>query len=197
MFFYAIGILSLLVVMVHLILALFGFGGDGGDIGFDPEIGDIDHGGGVGFLSSQTIAAFLTAFGWVGVVCIKRDFGIPVSVAVAMVAGFISMYVMYAMLRSLMRLQHRGNLEYSSAVGEEAVVYVTIPGSDRDGGQIEVTIQGRSRTAGARSAAPGKIKPGQRVRITGMLGATTFAVEEIKSEANPGPAASPATENLS
>jgi len=182
MFFYAIGIISLVVVMIHLLLALFGFGADGMDGGFDPNIGDVDHGGGVGFLSSQTIAAFMTAFGWVGVVCIKRDLDIVMAVILAMVGGFISMYVMYAMLRSLMRLQGKGNLDYNNAVGEEAVVYVTIPGSDRDGGQIQVNIQGRLTTATARSIAPGELKPGQRVRVTGLLGATSFVVEGIKSE---------------
>lgn len=191
MFFYAIGILSLLVVMVHLVLALFGFGADGADGAFDPSIGDVDHGGGVGFFSSQTIAAFLTAFGWVGVVGIKRGLDVVYAVVLAMACGFISMYVMYAMLRSLMRLQAKGNLDYRNAIGQEAVVYVTIPGSDQDGGQIEVTIQGRMRTAAARSVAPGVLKNGQRVRVVGMLGPTSFVVEEIKSVAAEAPSTQP------
>ena len=103
------------------------------------------------------------------------------------------MMAMYYILRSMLRLQSKGNLDYNNAVGSEAVVYVTIPGSDKDGGQIEVTIQDRMRTAPARSVAPGELKPGQRVRVTGMLGATSFVVEEIKPEA----AAAPATETES
>ena len=103
------------------------------------------------------------------------------------------MMAMYYILRSMLRLQSKGNLDYNNAVGSEAVVYVTIPGSDKDGGQIEVTIQDRMRTAPARSVAPGELKPGQRVRVTGMLGATSFVVEEIKPEA----AASSATETKS
>lgn len=189
MFFYAIGIISLVVVIIQLLLTLLGFGVEGADGGFDPEIGDVDHGGGIGFFSSQTIAAFMTAFGWVGVVLIKRDVDITLSVVLALVAGFISMLVMYYMLRSMMRLQSKGNLVYDSAVGSEAVVYVTIPGSDQDGGQIEVTIQGRMRTAAARSVGPGVLKPGQRVRVVGMLGETSFVVEEIKSQSTPSPAA--------
>ncbi len=183
MVYYAIGAISLVVVVIHLLLTLLGFGGDGGDGGFDPEIGDVDHGGGIGFLSSQTIAAFFTAFGWVGVAASKRDLDSIWVAVIAMAAGFISMMAMYYMLRSLLRLQSKGNLDYNNAIGSEAVVYVAIPGSDKDGGQIEVTIQGRMRTAAARSIAPGELKAGQRVRVTGMLGPTSFIVEDANKAA--------------
>ena len=72
MVYYAIGVISLMVVIFQLLLSTLGFGVDGADAGFDPEIGDFDHGGGIGFLSSQTIAAFFTAFGWVGVAASKQ-----------------------------------------------------------------------------------------------------------------------------
>ena len=183
MVYYAIGIIALVMVTIHLLLALVGFGGDGADAGFDPEIGDVDHGGGIGFLSSQTIAAFFTAFGWVGVAASKQGLNSLFVVALAMTGGVISMLAMYYILRSMLRLQSKGNLNYENAVGQEAVVYVTIPGSDKDGGQIEITIQGRMRTAPARSIAPGELKSGQRVRVTGMLGPTSYIVEDINAAA--------------
>lgn len=191
MFYYVIGIISLTVVVIQLLLTLFGFGGDGGDAGFDPEIGDVDHSGGIGFFSSQTIAAFLTAFGWVGVAASKEGLSSYFVAILAMAAGFVSMAAMYFMLRSLLRLQSKGNLDYKNAVGSEAVVYVTIPGSDQDGGQIEVTIQGRMRTAAARSVAPGALKTGQRVRVTGMLGPTSFIVEGNSAAAEPASTETP------
>ena len=168
MVYYAIGIISLVMVVIHLLLALVGFGGDGMDGGFDPEVGDVDHGGGIGFLSSQTISAFFTAFGWVGVAASKQDWNSGFVAVLALTGGAISMFAMYYILRSMLRLQSKGNLDYKNAVGQEAVVYVTIPGSDKDGGQIEVNIQGRLVTAPARSIAPGELKPGQRVRVTAI-----------------------------
>ena len=33
----------------------------------------------------------------------------------------------------------------------------------------------------ARSVAPGELKPGQRVRVTGMLGPTSFIVEDANA----------------
>lgn len=175
--FYGIGILALAVVAVQMLMTLIGFDHDGG---FDLELGDIDHGSGIGLFSSQTLGAFFLAFGWVGVAALKNGFSIIMSSAIAMGFGFASMVAMLVLLRGLLRMQSKGNLNYSSVIGQEGTVYVTIPGGDEDGGgQIEINIQGRFRTASARKIAPGALKPGQRVRVTGVNGPASFIVEEV------------------
>jgi membrane protein implicated in regulation of membrane protease activity len=79
----------------------------------------------------------------------------------------------------MLKLQAKGNLDYSSAIGQEGTVYVTIPGGDEDGGgQIQINIQGRYTTASARKVSPGSLKPGQRVKVTGVNGPAFFVVEE-------------------
>ncbi len=181
MFFYGIGIVSLMVVVIQLFMTLLGMGGDAADGSFDVDVGDMDHGTGIGLFSTQTIAAFFVAFGWVGVAAIKGGLSVLWVAFVAFGSGVLSMYCMYHMLRGLLRLQSKGNLEYSSAIGAEGTVYVTIPGSDEDGGQIQVNIQGRLTTAAARKVSPGVVKPGQRVKVVGVNGPTDFVVEEIKT----------------
>lgn len=181
MFFYGIGIVSLMIVVIQLFMTLLGLGGDAADGSFDVELGDVDHGSGIGLFSTQTIAAFFVAFGWVGVAAIKSGMEVIWVAAIAFGSGVLSMFCMYHMLRGLLRLQSKGNLEYSSAIGAEGTVYVTIPGSDEEGGQIQVTIQGRLTTASARKLSPGAVKPGQRVKVVGVNGPTDFVVEEIKS----------------
>lgn len=179
--FYGIGIISLLVVIIQLLLTLVGFDADHGDVGFDVEVGDVDHGSGIGLFSTQTIAAFFMAFGWVGVAARKSGVEMLWVGGIAFASGVISMFLMYKMLRGMMRLQSKGNLDYRNAIGEEGSVYVTIPGSDQDGGQIQVNVQGRLTTAAARKITPGALKPGQRVRIVAVNGPTSFVVEEIQS----------------
>lgn len=174
--FYGIGIFALLVVLVQMLMTLIGFDGDGG---FDMELGDIDHGSGIGLFSSQTLGAFFLAFGWVGVAALKNGASILLSTAIATGCGFASMVAMLVLVRTLLKMQSKGNLDYSSVIGEEGTVYATIPGSDEDGGgQIQINIQGRFRTASARKLSPGALKPGQRVRVTGVNGPASFIVEE-------------------
>ncbi|MGZ0656583.1 NfeD family protein [Coraliomargarita sp. W4R53] len=178
--FYGIGILALAVVAVQMLLTLIGFDHDGGfDAGVgDMDLGDMDHGSGVGLFSSQTLGAFFLAFGWVGVAALKNGASVFLSSAIAIVCGLASMLAMLVLLRSMLKLQAKGNLDYSSVIGQEGTVYVTIPGGDADGGgQIQINIQGRFTTASARKESPGELKPGQRVKVTGVNGPASFVVE--------------------
>lgn len=178
--FYSIGIISLLVVVIQLLMTLLGIDADTVDAGFDVELGDVDYGTGIGLFSTQTIAAFFTAFGWIGVAAIKSGLSSFSAGLIAFTAGVIAMFVMFYMLRGLLSLQSKGNLEYASAVGQEATVYVTIPGDDTDGGgQIQVNIQGRLTTASARKASSGSLAPGTRVRIVALNGPTSFMIEPL------------------
>ncbi|MGB0745201.1 MAG: hypothetical protein ACPGSB_11815 [Opitutales bacterium] len=174
-FFYGIGILSLLVVVVQMLMTLIGFDGDG----LDVDVGDFDHGSGIGLFSSQTLGAFFLAFGWVGAAAL--NFGAPIILATLIASGFglASMGAMLVLLRSMLRMQAKGNLDYSSAIGQEGIVYATIPGGDEDGGgQIQINIQGRFRTASARKVSPGPLKPGQRCKVTAVNGPASFIVED-------------------
>ncbi|MEM1223012.1 MAG: hypothetical protein AAGH40_09635 [Verrucomicrobiota bacterium] len=179
--FYGIGILALLVVATQMMLTLFGFDSDGSaDGAFDVNLGDVDHGSGIGLFSSQTLAAFFLGFGWVGVAAIKSGFSVLVGGLLAFGFGLLAMFGMLYMLRGLLRLQSKGNLDYQNAVGSEATVYVTIPGGDEDGGgQIELMLQGRLTTAQARKTTEGALKPGDRVRIVDVSKQNTYTVEPL------------------
>lgn len=180
--FYGIAILATMFVGAQLLLSLVGFDSD---TGFDVDVGDIDHGSGIGLFSSQTIAAFFLGFGWMGVASIKGGLSVFPATLVALMSGLLAMFAMFFMIRSLLRLQANGTLNYESAIGCEGTVYVTIPGSDRDGGQIQVTFQGRLTTATARKVSPGIMKPGDRVRVTGVYSGTSFLVEPVDSPVEP------------
>lgn len=178
--FYGIGIIALLTVVIQLLMTLLGFDADSADAGFDVDLGDVDHGTGIGLFSTQTIAAFFTAFGWVGVAAIKSGASSLTAGLIAFAFGVFSMFAMFYMLRGLLSLQSRGNLDYSSVIGNEGTVYVTLPGGDEDGGgQIQIMIQGRLTTASARKASPGALAPGRRVRIVAVNGPASFMVEPV------------------
>ncbi|MFT5837214.1 MAG: hypothetical protein ACI9ZV_000718 [Candidatus Azotimanducaceae bacterium] len=175
--FYGIGFLALAVVAVQMLMTVIGFDSDGG---FDVELGEMDHGSGVGLFSSQTLGAFFLAFGWVGVAALKNGASVFLSTAIATAFGVAVMVAMLVLLRAMLKMQSKGNLDYSTVIGEEGTVYVTIPGGDEDGGgQIQINIQGRYRTASARKPSSGALKPGERVRVTGVNGPASFIVESV------------------
>lgn len=177
--FYAIAIIALGLTVLQTLLALLGMGVDGFFDFFHVDISSPDASG-MGLFSSNTISAFFLGFGWGGVLALEGGLSVLAATAIGSGAGLLLMFAMFFVLRTLMRLQSSGNLEYESAIGSEATVYVTIPGDNHDGGgQIQVTIQGRLVTARARKREAGPISPGEKVQITGLDGPTSFYVEGI------------------
>lgn len=178
--FYGIGGVALLFTLAQIVLTLFGMAGDAVDLDLEFDGPDAQHSSGIGLFSTQTISAFLLGFGWIGGLARSSGMGLLLTIVIAFVVGVGLMFLIVYMLRSLMRLQSSGNLDYRNAIGEEAVVYVTIPGDDQDGGgQIQVMIQGRLKTVSARKAGAGSLQPGQKVKVISLAGANSFMVEEI------------------
>ena len=177
--FYAIAIVALGLTIVQTLLALLGMGVDGFFDFFHLDIGSTDASG-LGLFSSHTVSAFFLGFGWGGVLSLEGGLSVLAATAIGVGAGLVLMFSMFFLIRALLRLQSSGNLEYGSAIGSEATVYVTIPGDNHDGGgQIQVNIQGRLVTASARKRESGAVAPGEKVRITGLDGPTSFYVEAI------------------
>lgn len=177
--FYCIGIVALGLTILQTLLALLGMGVEGFFDFFHIDIGSPDASG-LGLFSSHTVSAFFLGFGWGGVLAIESGLSLAAASAIGTVSGLVLMFAMFFMLRALLRLQSSGNLEYDSAIGSEATVYVTIPGDNHDGGgQIQVTIQGRLVTASARKRESGAIAPGEKVRIISLDGPTSFYVEAL------------------
>ena len=91
------------------------------------------------------------------------------------------MVAIFLLMRSMMRLQSSGTLNYANAVGEIGTVYVTIPADSKAGGQIEVMIQGRLATAEALHQGSSTIIPGTKVRVVETIGRSTFVVVPLQT----------------
>jgi hypothetical protein len=172
--FYGIAIVSLIFLTFQMITT-FVFGMD------DPSGGvDIpDHDSGMSIFSIRGITAFFTGFGWTGVICTKSGMNLIPSVAIAFIVGSSLMLLLYLMMRSLMRLQSSGTLDYANAIGQIATVYLTISPVQRPGGQVEVMIQGRLVTAEALQKGDQPLSPGMKVKIVDKIGSTTLLVEPL------------------
>lgn len=176
--FYTIAILATGVMVLRLLMTLIGFDSDS----IDFDLGDVDHGTGIGLFSIQTLSAFFVGFGWGGVIAIKEGLSVPTATGVALAVGGATMAGMYFMITFMLRLQSKGNMDYQNAVGVEGVVYVTLPGSGTSGGgQVELKFQDRLITANAISLAEGPLKPGTRVVVVAAAANNTLTVEPLQT----------------
>lgn len=177
--FYAIGILALVVLFFQMLLMLvFGLD-DASDVG-SMDVGDVgDHDSGLSIFSIKGITAFFVGFGWTGVICIKQGLSMPLAVLFAFLVGLAMMFAIFLMMKSFMRLQESGTLDYGNAIGQTGSIYVTVPPVQRSGGQVEVMIQGRLVTAEALQKGTLPIAPGTKVRIVERIGSSTLIVEPL------------------
>lgn len=169
--FYALAIVSSIILVVQLVLS--GIGADGFD---DVDVND-PHGTGLGVLSVRSVAAFFAGFGWVGVMCINAGQSTFVAIVAGTAAGGLLMGLTILLMRSLMKLHSSGTLNYANAVNEVGTIYVPVPPQRGSGGQVEVVIQGRTVFAEALSDAVEPLRTGAKVRIISLVGQTTFLVE--------------------
>ncbi|HVJ45243.1 MAG TPA: hypothetical protein VM511_02580 [Luteolibacter sp.] len=171
--FYAIGIVALLVLMIQLVLSIFGGMDDGYDVGHG------DHGSGLSFFSIRGVTAFFVGFGWSGVIALKAGFGVIGAIAVGTGVGVLLMAGIFLLMKSMLRLQSNGTLDFANAIGKVGTVYVTIPADKKAGGQVELLIQGRLTMADALSRGTEPLRPGTKVTIVEKIGHSTLIVEPL------------------
>lgn len=176
--FYGIAIVSGVVLVFQLFLSFF-MGADDMDFGGGAD-GVLDaHDSGMSIFSVRGVTAFFTGFGWTGVICTEQGLGILPTVLISLIVGFSLMVGIYLMMRSLMKLQASGTMDYGNAVGQLGTAYVTIPPAQQAGGQVETMIQGRLVTAEALYKGTEPIRPGTKVKVVERIGSATLIVEPL------------------
>lgn len=171
--FYGIGIIALFVLLIQLVLSIFG----GMDDGYDMDHGG--HASGLSFFSIRGVTAFFTGFGWSGVIALKAGLGLLPAIAIGVAVGGALMLGIFLLMTSMLRLQSNGTLDFSNAVGQVGTVYVTIPGGQKAGGQVEVLFQGRLTMADALFRGAEPLRPGTKVTVVEKIGHSTLIVEPL------------------
>ena len=166
-FFYAIGVVALLLLLFQVILLIVGSG-------------ELDFGEGeAGFLSLRAVAGFLLGFGWIGAISMENGFGLLAAVVFGALAGGALMGGVTLVMLALHRMRTSGTLNYENAVGAVGTVYLPIPPRQQGAGKVEVYIQGRSVIVPAYTRHGERIGNQQRVRVTGMIDPRTLLVEPL------------------
>lgn len=178
--FYAIGLFSLAVLVLQILLTLVGVGHHDADFS-----GHHDHDTGMGLLTVRTVTAFFVGFGWAGVIMLNKGYSMIPAIAVGAGTGLVFLLTTAFLIRNLLRLQSSGgNIDYNNAIGVVGTVYVTIPGAEAGGGQVELNIQGRLMTVGAYTRAAAALRPNTKVKVVGLIGGSTLLVEPLTNSPN-------------
>jgi len=182
--YYAIAIVTTFFLFIQLVLVLIGFDhGVDADLDTDFDVdADVGHGSDMGILSVRSVTAFLTGFGWGGVIALRQGLGLFAATVVATLAGAALMAVVVVLMRVLYSMRYEGSLDYKNAIGVVGNVYLPIPGDMQGPGQVEVLVQGRLAVVQAFTRSPEKLPNHTRVRVVDTLDQQTLVVEPVAGE---------------
>lgn len=173
--FWAIALSTSTILLLQLLLSLLGFDGHA-DAQFDA---DVAHADGTGLLSLRAIVAFLTGFGWGGVIGLDQGLSVFAATTVATLTGTALMAVVVLLMRVVYGMRYSGTLDYQNAIGVHGSVYLPIPPNMEGQGQVEVLVQGRLMTVQAMTRAASRLPNRSRVRVVEQLDPQTLLVEPL------------------
>jgi len=196
--FYAIGIVSLVIMFIQIILAFIGIshgaadlGGHAGfdgshdfgghDFSHDHEFGhghDTDSGNNDGrsdgaslrLFTVQGIVSFLVVFGWTGVICTKSQVPLPLTLLLAVVLGAAMLLLTAKIFQMSQKLQTSGNVRFKDALGKCGKVYIPIPAKGEGTGKVTLTFDNRFMECEAMTEGESKLKTDTPVRVTDVRG---------------------------
>ncbi len=177
-FYWALAIFGSFVFIIQLVMSAVGFGA-GHDVdsgsGTDVATSHPDAGFSVFKLFSvQSVIAFITFFGWGGVIWGKN--GVSGFFA-ALASGIFMMLVTSFFLYYLMKLQQSGNINAQDYVGCTGMVYMNVPGGRVQHGKVTVNLRGCSREIIA--VADEDIQTGSAVTVVQQIDGRRFLVKKI------------------
>ena len=125
------------------------------------------------FLSLRAVLAFISVFGWSGVIWGKYGFW---GFLAAFVFGLIAMSLTALAIWVMLKLQHSGNVKTDDFIGKTGTVYMQIPGGNGHG-KVTVTINSSTREVTAISEEP--IATGTPIKVVAVIDQSLFRVEKI------------------
>lgn len=163
-------------ILQILLLLIFGTGDHtdadissiDGDMHPDSDLGDFR------IISFRTVVAFITFFGWGGIVYGKGGFGSFIS---AIISGSTMMILTAFLICYLFKLQQSGNIYAKDIIGKTGTVYLKIPAGKNDHGKVTVFTGAGTREVLAISET--EIPNGATVKIVSQISQNKFLVEKI------------------
>ncbi|WP_254511089.1 hypothetical protein [Anatilimnocola floriformis] len=123
-----------------------------------------------GVISFRTLVAASTFFGLAGLAAQQGGVGLPLQLVVGTISGLGAMYGVHWIMRLIGRLGEDGTVRIQRAIGQEATVYIPIPGGKSKAGKIQLRLQNRLLEYPAVTDAADRLPTGTHVRVVGVAG---------------------------
>jgi len=166
-----------LIFVIQLILTLIGMdASDGADVDFE---GDFD-GGDMPFqlFSFRNLINFLIGFSWGGIAFFDKIENKFILTIVALIIGTGMLIMFFLIIRQIMKLSQDNTMKLSSAIGETATVYLSIPGENKGKGKVHVKVNETLREVDA--VTDGETLPtGSMVKIIETINESILKVEKL------------------
>ena len=193
--FLVCAVIGTTILVIQFVLTVIGLGSEAfdidipssadADVDFDVDTNAGDVGGDhvdsswlFGVISFRTIVAALAFFGLTGLAAQAAGLSLPLTLAVAIVAGLAAMYGVYFLFDSMKKLSAEGTVRIRQALGKHGTVYVTIPAEESGAGKIQLNLQNRTMEYMAMTSGQA-IAPGAKVIVTDIVTSDTVAVEPV------------------
>ena len=174
--FYGIGIFSGLIAVVLAVLSMVGM--EHHDVADAVDAADMDHGGG-GIFSIKPLTGFFLGFGWAGGLALDAGLGMVAALLVALLSGGVIMAIIVMMFRAIYSMRSDGTMRIEDAINATGTVYIALPPSKADGGQVVVSFHGRQETFAALNVTDRLIPSGERVKVIQVIDTRTVLVEPL------------------
>ena len=193
--FFFIALPASVIMLIQTVMLFFGAGGGGTGVGMEVEISGIEDGGdggmaggsdesgdsvssGLRFVTTRGVVAFFTVAGWTGILCMQMGMLPVLSALMAAGCGFGAMVGVAFLVQWLLGLSSSGNMDYRTALGSFAEVYLRIPG-DGGKGKIHLIINGAHRECDAITEDGSPVGTGRTVRVTDIMQDGVLVVEPV------------------
>ena len=170
--FAVMALIGTVLFLIYFILILVGGVADGvlEVAGFDADF-DMGAEGIFHMLTIQGILSFIMMFGISGLAVTQSDGGDLLAIAVAVVSGIFSMWIIGKVFQVMKSLEVDGTVKHSLAVGAQGKVYMTIEAGQT--GQVQVEFQNAMRTCDAvLEAEKWSLDTGKFVEVVKVIGET-------------------------
>lgn len=159
-------------ILLQALLGLLGLGDH--ELGDGDSHGEAHAGDALNLLSVRAISAGLCFFGLTGLAAGEWGFGPVLGVPLAVVAGLAAVLAVAYAMRAMRRMEDDGVLRPERAVGQNATVYLRIPGGPGAPGKIHLVLQGRTVEMKAVSRDP--LPTGAPVVVVDVVSPDTLEV---------------------
>lgn len=130
------------------------------------------------------LVAFFTICGWSGLAMAANGMNSFLVCLLAIVFGSVALVGVAMILKASLKLQQSGNVNIINAVGKIGQVYIPIPPGSSGTGKIMAEVQGRLLELSAMTKEPQKLKTGQNVKVTGVVGEILLVEPAEENEMN-------------